>query len=105
MDQTKLIEIQNAVKQTTEDVVKAQIAKGAPDRGLNKQRHMAIVADVSHEMLASYADVNDDRSVREVLRATYSGSLLNASQLRQELEKAGVLKRETALSGVYGVDL
>ena len=104
METSKVIEIQEAVVQAVKDVVKAQIAKGAPDKGFSKTRHAAVVADVVAEMLASYAEPGDSRQARVVMRAVFSGSLLNASQLRQQLEKAGVLKAEGALSAEYGVE-
>jgi hypothetical protein len=104
MDTAKVTEIQEAVVQAVKDVVRGQIAKGAPDKGLSKTRHAAIVADVVAEMLASYAEPGDSRQARVVMRVAFSGSLLNASQLRQQLEKAGVLKAEGALSAEYGVD-
>jgi len=90
--------------QAAKDVVKAQIAKGAPAKGLSKARHAAIVADVTAEMLASFADQGDAKSMRLVMRAAYSGSLLNASQLRQQLEKADILDEEGKLSAEYGVE-
>lgn len=104
MDNVKLLEIQAAAQQAAVDVVKAQIAKGAPTKGMTKARHVAVVADVVHEILASFADPADDKSVRTVLRAALSGSLLNASQLRQDLEKLGVLVKEGPLTAEYGVE-
>ena len=104
MDQAKVIEIQEAAMQAAKDVVRAQIAKGAPDKGMSKARHAAVVADVTQEMLASFAEPGDSKSMRLIMRAAFSGSLLNASQLRQQLEKAGVLKPEGAISSEYGID-
>lgn len=98
------LEIQTAAKEAAMDVVKAQIAAGKPKKGMSKARHGAVVADVTAEMLASFADLNDEKSMREVMRAAYSGSLLNCSQLRLELEKAGILEKDTAVSSEYGVD-
>lgn len=101
-----MIEIQEAVKMATVDVVKAQIAKGAPNKGMSKARHIATVADVVVEVLASFdapAGEDQEKWQRQVLRAALSGNLLNASQLRQDLEKAGVLVKETALVNEYAV--
>lgn len=102
-----MLEIQEAASQAAKDVVKTQIAKGAPSKGISKARHAAIVADVTQEMLASFPAPDDcppDKWARLVMRAAYSGSLLNASQLRQQLEKAGILQAEGAIASEYGID-
>lgn len=110
MDAAKVLEIQNAAKVAAVDVVKAQIAKGLPNKGITKARHAAIVADVATEMIESFMTANAsdgvafNKDMREVLRAAFSGDLLNASQLRQNLEKAGVLVKEVGLSSEYGVE-
>ena len=106
MNQALMTEIQEATSQAVKDVVRAQIAKGAPNKGLSKTRHAAIVADVVAEILGSYPTQGDDeaRWQRLVMRAVFSGSLLNASQLRQQLEKAGILAPEGTMSSEYGVE-
>ena len=106
MNQQLMTEIQEATSLAVKDVVKAQIAKGAPNKGLSKTRHAAIVADVVAEILASYPQQGEDgaRWQRLVMRAVFSGSLLNASQLRQQLEKAGILAPEGTMSSEYGVE-
>lgn len=108
MTNEKALEIQAAAGQAAKDMVKAQIAAGKPNKGLSKARHAAIVADVTQEVYASFLGEGDpadaEKDMRLILRAAYSGSLLNASQLRQELEKAGILVKEQALSSEYGVE-
>lgn len=106
MNQQLMIEIQEATSLAVKDVVRAQIAKGAPNKGLSKTRHAAIVADVVAEILGSYPQRGEDgaRWQRLVMRAVFSGSLLNASQLRQQLEKAGILAPEGTMSSEYGVE-
>jgi len=106
MNQALMTEIQEATSQAAKDVVRAQIAKGAPNKGINKARHGAIVADVVYEILASYPPQGDDAGKwqRLVMRAMFSTSLLNASQLRQQLEKAGILAPEGTMSSEYGVE-
>lgn len=101
-----MTEIQESTSLAVKDVVKGQIAKGAPNKGLSKTRHAAIVADVVAEILASYPQQGEDgaRWQRLVMRAAFSGSLLNASQLRQQLEKAGILAPEGTMSSEYGVE-
>ena len=114
MTNEKMSEIQADAFTAAVSVVKAQIAKGAPNKGMSKARHVAVVADVVVEMLGTHfpvADVKDgpvdaeDVWNRKVLRAALSGSLLNASQLRQELEKTTppTLVKETALNNEYSV--
>lgn len=113
MTNEKLLEIQAASTAAVKDMVKAQIKAGSPNKGITKTRHMAIVADVAEEMLASFGPTDADKAVegfdeskwnRKVLRAAFSNSILNASQLRQDLEKADILVKETTLSSEYGVD-
>ena len=106
MNQELMTEIQEATGLAVKDVVRAQIAKGAPNKGLSKARHAAIVADVVAEILASYPQQGEDgaRWQRLVMRAVFSGSILNASQLRQQLEKAGILALEGTMSSEYGVE-
>ena len=107
MNQNQAKEIAAAAQLASRDVVKSQVAKGAPASGVSKARHVAIVADVAAEMLSSYpapSDCPPDRWTRLVLRAALSGDLLNASQLRQALEKEGVLSKELTLTSEYGVD-
>ena len=108
MNQQLMTEIQEATSIAAKDVVRAQIAKGAPNKGLSKTRHAAIVADVVAEILASYPTRGEDndeaRWQRLVMRVVFSGSLLNASQLRQQLEKAGILAPEGTMSSEYGVE-
>lgn len=106
MNDKMMAEVAMAAKNASRDVVKRQVAKGSPDAGVSKARHVAIVADTVVEILESYpAPEGEDgtRWMRLVLRAAMSGELLNASQLRQSLEKEGVLRKETVASE-YGID-
>ena len=107
MNQQLMTEIQEATSQAVKDVVKGQLARGATNKGLSKTRHGAIVADVVAEILTSYPTPqgeDDTRWQRLVMRAVFSGSILNASQLRQQLEKAGILAPEGTMSSEYGVE-
>lgn len=104
MQDSKMLEIQDAAVQSAKDAVKAQVAKGLPDTGISKARHLAIVAYVTVEMLASFdPETEDEKKLsledwqKQVLRAAYSGSLLNCSQLRQDMEKAEVLKKSSTM--------
>ena len=105
------LEIQTAAFKSAQDIVKGQIAKGSPNHGMPKDRHLAVVADVAIEMLESYGktgDTDEDTKYnREVLRAAFSGSLLNDSALRQDLEGKGdrevIFIKATPLTGQYGV--
>ena len=106
MDKAKLLEIQTNAQQAAADAVKKQIAAGASNKGMPKARQVAVVAYVVQELLASVGALasdsdEDNAKVKEILRAALSGSLLNASQFRQELEKAGVLEVETPVSSQY----
>ncbi len=104
---TQMIETQSLAQAAATDAVKAQVQAGKPNRGMPKTRHVATVADVIYEILVAdgfIADGADSKDVRQTLRAALSGSLLNASQFRQELEKSGVLVKETALDTEYGVE-
>ena len=103
MDNAKVLEIREAAQQAAVDAVKAQIAKGAPGKGLDKARHVAVVAYVVNEISSAYCTTGDDDETKAVLRAAFSGSLLNASQLRQELEKAKVLEPAGKLDQQYDV--
>ena len=108
MDQAKINEIREAAHKAAVDVVKAQIAKGAPSKGMDKKRHVATVADVVAEMVGSFPkpEAEDDaRWLRLLMRAALSGHLLNASQFRQALEHkdCAVLTKETAIDDEYGV--
>ena len=108
MDAKTALEIQSASFKSAQDIVRAQVAAGKPNKGMTKQRHMAVVADVAVEMLESFGNAEDTKLNREVLRAAFSGSLLNASALRQELEGKGgreviLMKDDTVLSDEYGV--
>lgn len=103
------ISIQRSAMQAAKDVVLTQIAKGAPNKGMNKARHGAVVADVVQELLESFdapENCPPDKWARLVMRAAFSGSLLNASQLRQDLEKSEppVLMKEGAISSDYGIE-
>lgn len=107
MNQNQAKEIAAASQVASRDIVKAQIGKGAPSAGMSKTRHVAVVADVAAEMLASFpapAGEDEQRWHRLVLRAALSGDLLNASQFRQALEKEGVLAKEQVLASEYGVE-
>ena len=108
MNEAQMKEIAAQAAQAAIDVVKSQVGKGLPAQGISKARHIAIVADVAEEILESYpAPAGSDESKwrRLVLRAAFAGSLLNASQLRQELERAGILSKQATISSVYGVEL
>lgn len=96
MNDAKVLEIQAAAKTFAVDLVKEQIAAGKPASGITKARHAAIVAKTLAEMVDSFALGGEaDPSSAQVMQAALLGtSLLNASQLRQELEKAGVLKAQ-----------
>jgi hypothetical protein len=107
MNEKTMSEIATQAAEYAKDVVKGQVAKGLPNQGLSKARHVAIVADVLNEMLESYpapADADESKWRRLVMRAACAGSLLNASQLRQELEKAGILSKTQTISSEYGVE-
>ena len=100
-------EIVTATANAIVDVVRGQVAKGLPKQGVSKARHGAVVADVVVELLESFpapAGEDETRWQRLVLRAAFSGSILNASQLRQELEKAGVLEKDVPISSEYSVE-
>jgi ribosomal protein S6E (S10) len=116
MDATELnkisLEIQVNAFKFIQDSVKEQIAAGLPDRGMPMKRHLALVAQVTVEMLASYPkpekyDKDETTWQRWVLQQVYAGSMLNASALRQDLEGKGkrevILQKETALANDYGV--
>jgi hypothetical protein len=107
MNQNQAKEIAAAAQLASRDIVRKQIAKGAPSSGVSKARHVAIVADVAAEMLGSFdcpGGVDETTWTRLVLRAALAGDLLNASQLRQALEKEGVLHKEQTLSNEYSVE-
>lgn len=106
MTQELMTEIQESTTQAIKDIVKAQIAKGAPNKGISKTRHAAIVADVVSEILTSFAQQGEDEGKwqRLAMRVVFSGSLLNASQLRSQMEKAGILVPEGTMSSEYGVE-
>lgn len=105
-------EIQTNTFKFIQDAVRAQIAAGAPDTGMPMKRHLALVSEVSVEMLASYPmpqDSDKDENVwqRWVLQQVYAGSTLNPSALRQDLEGKGkrdvILRKETPMENQYGV--
>ena len=102
-----MVEIQTAAFKSAQDVVKAQIASGKKDHGMPGIRHIAVVSDVIVEILESYGKNEDTNWNREVLRAALSGSMLNASALRQDLEgkhkNEVILRVETALENEYGI--
>ena len=87
--------------------VQKQIAKGSPNRGMPKARHVAITADVIHQILAEFGPPTGEDAAkwqRMALRAALGGSLLNCSQFRQDMEKAGMLEKEAKmLNSEYGV--
>jgi len=106
MNQEMMLAVQQAAQLAAVDVIKAQIVKGAKKQGIDKKRHVAVVADVVNEMVESYPvpDGQDASEwLRRLMRAALSGSLLNASQLRQQMEKAGVLDKEMSVDDEYGV--
>jgi len=90
-------------------VVQKQVGNGSSKQGMTKARHVAVVADtliaVLIENAAAPEGIEQVKWDRMVLRAALGGSLLNSSQLRQDMEKAGVLEKETkTLGGEYGID-
>lgn len=99
------LEIQAAAKQFVLDEAKAQVAAGKPASGISKARHAAFVAKTLAEMIESFAlGLPESPSAVQVMQVTLLGtSLLNASQLRQDLEKAGVFKVATLNTDEYGV--
>ena len=128
MDNKIALEIQSAAFEAAQQVVLDQISKGNPDHGMPKERHVATVADVAIEMLESYGQIpgeevevkvgdktekvklTDDEVTkwnRLVLRATFSGCILNDSALRQNLEgkhnNKVILSAVPTLSKNYGV--
>lgn len=108
MDSAKMLEIRNAAFQAAVDAVKKQVAAGSPKKGLDKARHVAVMAYVVDEMLGSFGFDEkgtqlESNELKAVFRAAFSGSLLNASQLRQEMEKAGVLEKTEAIASQYDV--
>lgn len=109
MNEVMMKEVASAAQQAVRDIVKRQVAKGAPNQGVSKERHVAIVADLVEEMVVSFPNrsggsLDDSKWMRLVLRAALSGDVLNASQLRQNLEKEGVLSKESPLANQYRVD-
>ena len=91
------------------EIVLKQIGNGSSKQGMTKARHIAVVADTLVAALienaAAPAGVDQLKWDRMVLRAALGGSLLNSSQLRQDMEKAGVLEKEVKmLGGEYGIE-
>lgn len=91
------------------EIVRKQVEKGGANHGMKKARHIATVADtlaaVLIENAAAPEGVDQLKWDRMVLRAALGGSLLNDSQLRQDMEKAGILvKGAKQLATEYGVD-
>jgi predicted house-cleaning NTP pyrophosphatase (Maf/HAM1 superfamily) len=101
MTENEAKSVLEAAQQHAKDVLVQQIANGKPDKGITKARHAAILAAVAVEMVESFGKPEDSAHNRAVLRAAYAGSLLNPSQFRQEMEKAGVLKKASALDTDY----
>lgn len=99
------LEIQAAAKLFVLDEAKAQVAAGKPASGMSKGRHAAFVAKTLAEMVDSFAlGQEDSPSATQVMQVVLLGtSLLNQSQLRQDLEKAGVFKVATLNTDEYGV--
>lgn len=99
------LEIQAAAKQFVLDEAKAQIAAGKPASGMSKGRHAAFVAKTLAEMIESFAlGLSESPSAAQVMQVVLLGtSLLNQSQLRQDLEKAGVFKVGALNTDEYGV--
>ena len=114
-DYTKIAgEIQTAAFKAAQDEVKAQIARGLPNKGMSGARHTATIAAVVTEIASAYAKPDDDPIVvadpdynRKVMEWALAGSLLNASALRQDLEGRNknevILIKETPLANQYGV--
>ncbi len=97
MTNERFAEITELTKLATLDTVKAQLAAGKPKSGMPKVRHIAIVSKVLVEIL----DSCDAEDKEQVIRACLSGNLLNCSQLRQDLERAGLLVKEQAAALDY----
>lgn len=103
MDTAKVNELREQAMQAAKDAVKAQVAKGAPAKGMNNERHAAVLAYVIAEALSGLADPSNPDETKPVLRAILTPALLNPSQLRQSLERAGVLQAEGKLATEYAV--
>ena len=107
MNEAKMQEIATRAMAIAKGEVQKQIAKGSPNRGMPKARHVATTADVICQILLEFGPPTGEDAIkwdRMVLRAALGGSLLNCSQLRQDLEKAGLLEKETKmLDSEYGV--
>ena len=101
MTDQKKLEIRDMTLKAIADVVKAQIANGAARKGFGADRHTATLAKVAAEMLESYAD---DGSPAEIIRQTLRAKgALNGSQIRQMLERQGVLDKSETLTEEYDV--
>jgi hypothetical protein len=113
------LEIQTNAFKSVQDDVRAQIARGLPDHGMPQDRHIALVALVAVEALASavipHGFANDGESAEDAqsrfdrwtLQQAFAGSMLNPSALRQDLEGKGkreiILKASSKLESQYGV--
>lgn len=107
MTNKQIAEIAELSKQSVLDVVKAQVTAG-DKKGVTGARQQEIIVKALDEILDStpmprdYGDEGKWR--RNVMRAFFGATAtLNASQLRQNLEKAGVLEK-TGVAGGYGIE-
>jgi hypothetical protein len=107
MNNKQIAEITELGKQAVVDAVKAQIAAGAESKGMTGARQADVLARTIPEMLDSFPapeGEDDSKWQRNVLRVFFNGTgVLNASQLRQTLEKAGVLE-ESKAAQLYGTE-
>ena len=107
MTNKQIAEIQALGKTAIVDAIKVQIAAGAERKGMTAVRQADVLARTIPEILSSFdapEGEDADKWQRNVLRVFLgSNGVLNASQLRQWLEKAGELD-ETKVAGIYGVE-
>lgn len=104
MDNSEVNKLQEQVMAAVKDAVKLQIAKSpAMERGMDSARHAAVLAYAIAEVLSGLSDPSDPEVSKPALRAILTPAILNASQLRQRLEKDGVLKATGQVSDQYSV--
>ncbi len=107
MTNKQIAEIKTLGASAIVDAVKSQIAAGAERKGMTGARQADVLARTVPEMLESFpAPEGEDASKwqRNLLRVFFNETgVLNASQLRQTLEKAGILEESNAKS-LYGTE-
>lgn len=113
MDDKKIAEYRKQAQEAWYDGVKAQIATNPKlNKGYAKKRHIALLAYVVVELLASEGLLveGDDTAekTKELLRAALSGAEFpagNDSQARQKLEskEVALLVKSEALDDEYSV--